>query len=182
MLIRQSLAWMVTIQPFTFKTSSLTISIVQSKVEGNGNCIFSTMKKSLQVRHSGSGGSRDKGRELPYYPNRYFQRQLVHWMAVNCQGVMHYMGPAIRATYGVAHPMASHGGPFSYATYLRKLLKKQFWGDEIVLWSISMMWGLKISVLNSKTLQEHRIRHDCAFRHVNVGLVYNSHTHYSAAG
>ena len=173
---------MVAIQPFTFKAISLTIAIVHSKVEGNGNYMFSTMKKSLQVRHSGPGGPRDKGRELPYYPNRYFRRQVVHRMAVNHQGVIHYMGPAIRATYGVADPTASHGGPFSYVIYLRKLLKKHFWGDEIMLWSISMMWGLKISMLNSKTLQEYRIWHDCAFRHVDVGLVYNSHTHYSAAG
>ena len=103
-------------------------------------------------------------------------------MAENRQKVMHYMGKAIRVTYGVVDPTASHGGPFSYTTYLMKLLKRQFWGDEIVLWSISMMWGLKISVLNSKTLQEYRIRHDCAFHHADVGLVYNSHTHYSAAG
>ena len=173
---------MVTIKTVAFKTISLTIAIVHFKVEGNRNCMFAIVKKSLQVRHSGPGRSRDKGRELPYYPNRYFRRQVVHRMAENCQKVMHYMGPAIRATYGVADPTASHGGLFSYATYLKKLLKKEFWGDEIVLWSILMMWGLKISTLNSKTLQEYRIRHNCAFCHVDVGLVYNSHTHYSAAG
>ena len=144
--------------------------------------MLAAVKKSLQVRHSRPGRSRDKGRELPYYPNRYFQRQVVYWMAENHQKVMHYMGPAIRATYGVADPTASHGGPFSYATYLKKLPKKQFWGHEIVLWSILMMWGLKISVLNSKTLQEYRIQHDCASCHVDVSLVYNSQTHYSATG
>ena len=78
-------------------------------------------------------------------------------MAENHQKVMRYMGSPIRATYGVADPTASHGGLFSYATYIKKLLKRQFWGDEIMLWSISMMWGLKINVLNSKTLQEYRI-------------------------
>ena len=41
------------------------------------------------------------------------------------------MGQAIRATYGVVDPTASHGGPFSYATYLMKLLKRQFWGDDL---------------------------------------------------
>ena len=144
--------------------------------------MFATVKKSLQVRHSGPGGAKDKDRELPYYPNRYFRRQVVHCMAVNQQKVMHYMGQAIRATYGVVDPTAFHGGPFGYATYLMKLLKREFWGDEIVLWSISMMWGLKISIVNSKTLQEYRIQHDCALHHIDVGLVYNSHNHYSAAG
>ena len=152
------------------------------KVEGNGNCMFATVKKSLQVRHSGLGGAMDKGRELPYYPNHYFRWQVVHWMVDNRQKVIQYLGQTIRATYGVVDPTASHGGPFSYADYLKKLLKRQFWGDEVILWSISMMWNLKINVVNSKTLQEFRIRHDCTLHHVDVALVYNSHTHYSAAG
>ena len=38
------------------------------KVEGNGNCLFSAIKKSLQIRHSGVAGSRDGNRDLPYYP------------------------------------------------------------------------------------------------------------------
>ena len=92
------------------------------------------------------------------------------------------MGSALRAVYGVPDPTASHGGPFSYKTYLSKLLEKTFWGDEVVLWSISMMWGLKIIVVNSRTLQEYQIHHDVAMQHVDVGLVYNASTHYSAAG
>ena len=144
--------------------------------------MFAAVKKSLQVRHSGLGGALDKGRKLPYYPNHYFRQQVVHWMVDNHQKVMRYMGQAIRATYGVVDPAVSHRGPFSYTDYLKKLLKRQFWGDEIVLWSILMMWNLKISVINLKTLQEFRIRHDCTLCHVDVALVYNSHTHYSAAG
>ena len=70
----------------------------------------------------------------------------------------------------------------SYATYLRKMLKRSFWGDEVVLWSISMMSGIKTTVVNLKTLQEYCVRHDCSLKDVDVGLVYNGHTHYSAAG
>ena len=92
------------------------------------------------------------------------------------------MGSALRAAYGVPDPTASHGGPFNYKMYLSKLLNKTFWGDEVVLWSISMMWGLKITVVNSKTLPEYRICHDMAMQHVDVGLVYNTSTHYSVAG
>ena len=40
------------------------------------------------------------------------------------------MGQAIRVTYGVVDPTASHGGPFSYADYLKKLLERQFWGED----------------------------------------------------
>ena len=152
------------------------------KVEGNGNCMFSAIKKSLQVPHSGDEGSKDGDRYLLYYPNRYFHRQVVNWMVENKQKVFAYMGSSLRAAYDITDPTASHGGPFSYKEYLNKLLKREFWGDEIVLWAVSMMWGLKITVLNSKTLQEYRVQHNCAFKHVDVELVYNSHTHYSAAG
>ena len=103
-------------------------------------------------------------------------------MVENRQRVHKYMGLALRAAYGVPDPTASHGGPFSYKTYLVKLLERTFWGDKVVLWSVSMMWGLKITVLNSKTLQEYRVRHDVAIKHVDVALVYNASTHYSAAG
>ena len=139
------------------------------KVEGNGNCLFSAVKKSLQIRHSGVAGSRDGDRDLPYYPTRYFRRQVVNWMVENRQKVFVYMDSTLR-------------GPLSYRDYLHNLLRREFWGDEIVLWVISMMWGLKVTVLNSKTLQEYRIRHNSAFKHVDVGLVYNSYSHYSAAG
>ena len=172
-----SLIWSLVIYA---KISFMPKSVFQ--VEGNGNCLFAAVKKSLQVHHSSPGGDRDEDRNLPYYLNRYFQRQVVHWMADNRAMVMHYMGNALRATYGLEDPTANHEGPMSYVTYLRKMLKKSFWGDEVVLWSISMMWGIKITVVNSKTLQEYRVRHDCSLRNVDVGLVYNGHTHYSAAG
>ena len=109
---------------------------------------FSAIKKSLQVCHSGDAGSKDGDRYLPYYPNRYFHRQVVNWMVENRQKVFVYMDSTLRAAYGIADPTASHGGPFSYREYLDKLLKRGFWGEEIVLWAVSMMWGLKITVLN----------------------------------
>ena len=90
------------------------------------------------------------------------------------------MGSVLKATYGIPDPTASHGGPFSYKTYLTKVMDKSFWVDEVVLWSVSMIWGLKIMVVNSKTLQEYHVHHDVAMRHMDVGLVYNASTHYTA--
>ena len=103
-------------------------------------------------------------------------------MVDNRQKVFKYMGSALRASYGVPDLTASHGGAFSYKTYLTKMLKRQFWGDEIILWLVLMMWNLKIMVVNSKTLQEYRFCHDVALCHMDVGLVYNASTHYMAVG
>ena len=100
------------------------------KVECNGNCLFAVIKKSLQVWHSGAGGAVDGERQLPYYLNRYFRRQVINWMVENCQKVHKYMGSALKATYGIPDHTGSHGGPFSYKTYLNRLMDKSFWGDE----------------------------------------------------
>ena len=127
------------------------------KFEGNGNCLFSAIKKSIQIRRSGVAGSRDGDRDLPYYPTRYFHHQVVNWMVENRQKVFVYMDSALRATYSVADLNTLHGGPLSYQDYLHNLLRRDFWDDEIVLWAVLMMWGLKVTVLNSKTLQEYRI-------------------------
>ena len=132
------------------------------KVKSNGNFLFSAIKKNLQVWHSGTGGAMDGKCQLPYILNHYFQRQVITWMVKNCQKVHKYMGPTLKATYGIADPTASHRGPFSYKTYLTKLMNRSFWGDEVVLWSVSMMWGLKITVVNSKMLQEYQVCHDVA--------------------
>ena len=61
------------------------------KVEGNGNCLFSAIKKSLQVCHSGVAGFKDGDRDLPYYPTRYFHHQVMNWMVENRQKVFVYM-------------------------------------------------------------------------------------------
>ena len=55
--------------------------------------------------------------------------------------------------------------PLSFKQYLRCLLKRSFWGDEVVLYAVSCMWKLKITVLNTKTLQEYRIPHDRVLDH-----------------
>ena len=145
-----------------------------------GTVYFWPSRKSLQVHHSGVSRDKDKGCKLPYYPNRYFQCQVISWMVDNRQKVFKYIGSALRAYYGVPNLTALHGGPFSYQTYITKMLKRQFWGDEIVLRSVSLMWNLKIMVVNSKIWQEYRFHHSVAIHHMDVGLVYNSSTHYMA--
>ena len=44
------------------------------------------------------------------------------------------------------------------------------------------MWGLKISVLNSRMLQEYHICYDIPFTDTDMCMVYNARCHYSMAG
>ena len=57
-----------------------------------------------------------------------------------------------------------------------------FLGDEIVLHALSCMGLMKITVLNTKTLQEYRIRHNKVIEKTDVIITYNAVNHFNAAG
>ena len=71
--------------------------------------------------------------------------------------------PSLMSNYGLDEETAQYKGTLSFKDYLRHVLEREFWGDEVILYAISCMWGLKISVLNSRMLQEYRICHDIPF-------------------
>ena len=54
--------------------------------------------------------------------------------------------------------------------------------NEIVLHAISCMWSMKITVLNTKTLQEYMIWHDKVMEKTNVVITYNAVNHFNATG
>ena len=62
------------------------------------------------------------------------------------------------------------------------LLHCDFWGDEVVLYAISCMWSMKVMVLNTKTLQEYHIHHDCQLDNIDVAVTFNASNHFNAAG
>ena len=70
--------------------------------------------------------------------------------------------------------------PLSYKQYLCLLLQRDFWGDEVVLYTISCMWSVKITILNTKTLQEYRIHHDRMMDFADVVITYNAVNHFNA--
>ena len=83
-------------------------------------------------------------------------------MANHQQMIMKNKFVSLMAQYGIeVEGVADQGSgwapPLSYRQYLRLLLWRDFWGDEVVLYAISCMWSIKITVLNMKTLQEYRI-------------------------
>ena len=128
----------------------------------------------MNVHHSNS-------KDAPYYP-RYFRRQVVAWMIKHCQLVMANKGVALMANYGLEEENEQFKGPLSYKQYLWHILQHHFWGDEIILYAISCMWNLQITVLNSRTLEEYRIWHSFSLADADVGIIYNCGNHYSDAG
>ena len=81
------------------------------------------------------------------------------WMIKHHQLVVANKGAALMANYGLEEENDQFKGPLSYKQYLQHVLQHCFWGDEIILYAISCMWNLQITVLNSRTLEEYQIWH-----------------------
>ena len=88
----------------------------------------------------------------------------------------------LRQTYGIPDDDVRFPTPFSYKQSCRNVLDRHFWGDAVILHVVSCMWALKLTVINSQTLQQYRVRHVVGLKDVDIALVFNASCHYTAAG
>ena len=78
---------------------------------------------------------------------------------------------------------ASYPGPFSFHSWLKFMLKNSSYGDAMIVMAMSMLWNLKITVLNAERLFEIRFRHNSIISKADMVLVQSSQTeHYITAG
>ena len=145
------------------------------QVNGMGNCLYASIKKGLGVCLATE-------KEFSYYPNHYFHHQVANWLEENRQKVMLTKKAYLQQTYGIQDPNATFPGPYSYKEYYRNVLDRRFWGDALILYAISCMWALKITIVNSKTLEEYQVRCTAPLKKAGIGLVYNASCHYTATG
>ena len=128
-------------------THYIFVLLLQTDSAG-GNCLFVAIKASVNIHHSNS-------KDAPYYPTRYFRRQVVTWMVKHHQLVVANKGGALMANYRLEEENNQFKGLLSFKQCLWHVLQCHFWGDEIILYAISCMWNLWITVLNSRTLEEY---------------------------
>ena len=140
-----------------------------------GNCLYASVKRGMGVHVANN-------KDFPYYPTRYMRHQVANWLVCNHQRVILHKGPYLRETYGLPDPDTRFPQPFSYKQYCRNVLDRHFWGDAVILYAISCLWLLKIMVVNSQMLQQYRVRHSAPLKNADLGLVFNSSSHYTAAG
>ena len=58
------------------------------------------------------------------------------------------------------------------------MLKGDFYTDEITLIVLSMMWQVRVTVLNSETLHQIKIHHGNRLERVDVAVMHCSGNHY----
>ena len=63
-------------------------------------------------------------------------------------------------------------GPFSYLGYMQALLEDGFWGDELCLALISMMWQISITVVKGETFHQIKFRHSESLKNTDLVLVH----------
>ena len=73
-------------------------------------------------------------------------------------------------------------GPFSVHAYLQSLLKPSFYGDELCLLIISMIWKVRITVLHAETLLAIKFKHMNVSMKADIILVHCSSSHYIPLG
>ena len=74
-------------------------------------------------------------------------------------------------------------GPFSFASYLRHMIRDSSCGDSKIIMAMSMIWNIKITCLYAESLFEIRFRHNQRITKADMVLVLSSETeHYVAAG
>ena len=73
-------------------------------------------------------------------------------------------------------------GPFSIVTYCEALLKPSFYGEELCIILLSMLFKVRITIFDGDSLVAIKVRHTNTPFNTDVHLVHVSRCHYIALG
>ena len=136
------------------------------------------------------------------WTNTHLRHQLVAHIVAHVQFLFPLISVHIQGNYGHVRPTEEQynnkiadgtitqnekedyeaPGPFSLVTYLQAMLKGDFYADEITLIVLSMMWQVRVTVLNGETLHQIKIRHGNKIEKVDIAVVHCSSNHYLPLG
>ena len=164
-----------------------TASLDMIPVEANGNCLFSSVCWVM---------------DCPFeYQTIRLKCQLVMMLANHHNFLFPIFKASIAATYDfpsmpeeeylqeyndgtlTQEEADDHNtpGPFFYLGYMKALLTDGFWGDELCLALISMMWQISITVLKGETFHQIKFRNNELLKNADLVLVHCQVQHYVPA-
>ena len=147
-------------------------------VEANGNCLFSSNRRAVDCPLE--------------YQTMHLKRQLVMMMAnhhaflfpllkanltTTC-GFPRMLQDEYQQKYGAGtltqEEVDDHNtpGPFSYFGYMKALLEEGFWGDELCLALVSMMWQVGITVVKGETFHQIKFRHSNLLKDADLTFIH----------
>ena len=156
-------------------------------VEVYGNCLFSNIWRAVDCPLE--------------YQTIHLKRQLVMMMANHHAFLFPLLKANLTTTYGFPRmPQEEHQqkydagtltqdevddhntpGPFSYFGYMKALLQEGFWGDELCLALVSMMWQVGITVVKGETFNQIKFRHSNLLKDADLTFVHCQGQHYVPA-
>jgi hypothetical protein len=176
------------------ETLRLNVAATLKPVQGSGSCLFQAVLSQLDAPEE--------------YTADCLRKQLINWMCSHAGLMLAAQGEQIRAEYGLPDGADRPGtpvrtrqadvasartsmssregdnlaGPFSYQSYLSYMLRPGSWGDQTVIFALSMMLNLRISVLLSNSLTHLAFRHSGGLGQADIILIYNGRDHYNTIG
>ena len=157
-------------------------------VQMRGACLFASLRRGIDCPLE--------------YSNTHLRRQIVVTVTENPEFFWPMLALHIKGNYG--HLRLSKSvynqrkkdnvltqqeeedyeapGPFSLVGNLRALLKRKFWGEEMVLIIVSMMWQVGKTVITGETLRSIKFRHSNALSKADMVVIRSGGNHYVPAG
>ena len=147
-------------------------------VEANGNCLFSSVRFAVDCPLE--------------YQIIHLKWQLIMMMANHHTFLYPILKASITTTYGFPRmsneeyqkkykggtltqmEADNHNTPglFSYPGYMQALLEDGFWGNELCLALISMMWQISITFVKAETFHQIKFRHSESLKKTDLVLVH----------
>ena len=158
---------------------------------------------SVQIRGACLLASLRKGIDCPLeYSNTHLRKQIVVTVTENPEFFWPMLALHIKGNYGHLRLSKSvydqrkkddvltqeekddyeASGPFSLVGYLRALLKRKLWGEEMVLMVVAMMWQVGITVITGETLRCNKFRHSNVLPKADVVVIKSGGNHNVPAG
>ena len=138
---------------------------------GDGDCLFWAVLKQLSFKQ--------EVHECVFSPVFLRRMMIVHCLKCRKENDNELFWSVRKCLFAYGLPEGSEDqskvGPFSIRSYFKHMVKDKTWGDIIVcLYLIGSMWSLRVTVLNSSSLGEMRIRHNMSFSLVDLPIVFNN--------
>ena len=134
-------------------------------MKNNPRCLLNCIRKRIDLSKE--------------YTATHLKYQAILFIAVHAQFFHRYLHRFIFYAYN--NPLLKKN--FSLKSYLKWLMEKDSWVDEAMLYVISIMWDLTISILFPKTIRTLHIRHSTLdLKKVDVVVLSTGGTNFTAIG
>jgi hypothetical protein len=114
------------------------------------------------------------------YAAQHMRREIIMFVISHVDFFVTHLAEQLSGLYGVQEEGIP--GPFSIKSYLQYLNKPGAWGDSIVLWILSLMWGVGVTVVHGESLDRTKLRHSNSLRETDMVLVHTGSCHYIPGG